>query len=159
MPQIHPLIVHFPIALIITAFVFTVIGLVYRRGLFKEVIFWNLVFGILASGVAIYTGLQEEKNLISSDEHVAEIMEAHKRNAYIICSFLLGLTVWMGMRKKEMKLLEYMAWASFLMIGSVGIGYQGYSGTQMAFREEKGIKIHHQVKKLPAKVNPEEDIF
>jgi len=90
---------------------------------------------------------------------MAEIMEAHKRNAYIICTFLLGLTVWMGVRKKEMRLLEYLAWAAFLMIGSVGIGFQGYSGTQMVFREEKGIRSHHQMERLPAKISPEEDIF
>jgi uncharacterized membrane protein len=127
--QVHPLIVHFPIALIISAFMFTLIGLFYRRGLFKEVVFWNLIFGLLASGIAIYTGLREEKILISNDVNITEIMEAHKRNAYIICSFLLGLTIWMGVRRKEMRLLEYMAWTAFLMIGSAGIGYQGYSGT------------------------------
>jgi uncharacterized membrane protein len=158
MSQVHPLIVHFPIALIISAFMFTLIGLFYRRGLFKEVVFWNLVFGLLASALAIYTGLQEEKNLANPDGQMAEIMEAHKRNAYIICSFLLGLAVWMGMRKKDMKLLEYIAWAAFFMIGSVGIGYQGYSGTQMVHREGKGIRSDHH-EKLPAKLSPEEDIF
>src|SRR4051812_8035504 len=122
MSQVHPLIVHFPIALIITAFVFTFIGLFYRRGLFKEVVFWNLVIGLMATGFAIYTGLMEEKNIANPDQHLKEIMEAHKRNAYIICAFLLGLTVWMGMRKKEMRLMEYMAWTAFLMIGSVSIG-------------------------------------
>jgi uncharacterized membrane protein len=158
MSQAHPLIVHFPIALIISAFLFTVIGLFYRRGLFKEVVFWNLVFGLLTSGLAIYTGLQEEKNLSITDHHVNEIMEAHKRNAYIICTFLFGLAVWMGMRKKDMRLLEYIAWTAFFMIGSAGIGYQGYSGTQMVFREEKGIRSHHQ-ERLPAKLNSDEDIF
>jgi uncharacterized membrane protein len=157
--QVHPLIVHFPIALIISAFMFTLIGLFYRRGLFKEVVFWNLIFGLLASGIAIYTGLREEKILISNDVNITEIMEAHKRNAYIICSFLLGLTIWMGVRRKEMRLLEYMAWTAFLMIGSAGIGYQGYSGTEMVFKEGTGIRSHHQVKKNSVKINPEEDIF
>jgi uncharacterized membrane protein len=159
MTNVHPLIVHFPIALIISAFIFTFIGLFYRRGLFKEVVFWNLIFGLLASAAAIYTGLMEEKLLINSDQHIAEIMEAHKRNAYIICTFLLGLTIWMGVRKKEMRLLEYMAWTAFLMIGSVSIGYQGYSGTQMVFREGTGIKTHEKMEKLPAKMKPAEDIF
>jgi uncharacterized membrane protein len=113
----------------------------------------------LASAAAIYTGLIEEKLMINPDQELAEIMEAHKRNAYIICTFLLGLTVWMGIRKKEMKLLEYMAWTAFLMIGSVSIGYQGYSGTQMVFKEGTGINTNHQIKKLPANVKPEEDIF
>jgi uncharacterized membrane protein len=159
MSQVHPFIVHFPIALIISAFIFTFIGLFYRRGLFKEVVFWNLIFGLMASAAAIYTGLVDEKNLVNPDQHVTEIMEAHKRNAYIICTFLLGLTVWMGFRKKEMRMLEYMAWTAFLMIGSVSIGYQGYSGTQMVFREGTGIKTHHQIEKIPAKLSPEEDIF
>jgi uncharacterized membrane protein len=140
MSQVHPLIVHFPIALIISAFIFT------------------LIFGLLTSALAIYTGLQEEKNMANSDGQVAEILEAHKRNAYIICSFLLGLAVWMGLRKKDMRLLEYIAWTAFFMIGSVGIGYQGYSGTQMVFREGKGVRSDHR-EKLPAKLSPEEDIF
>lgn len=157
MSEVHTLIVHFPIALIISAFIFTVIGLFYRRGLFKELVFWNLVFGLLAASVAVYTGLQQEKDLINSDGQIPEILEAHKRNAYIICFFLLGLTIWMGVRKKEMRFLEYIAWTSFFMIGSVGIGYQSYSGTEMVFSEGKG--THRQIEKVPVRINPEEDIF
>jgi uncharacterized membrane protein len=160
MSQSHQFIVHFPIALIISAFLFTLIGLFFRRGLFKELIFWNLVFGLLASGLAIYTGLQEETGLLSTSKQANEAMEVHKRSAYIICGFIFALTVWMGMRKREMRLLEYMAWSAFLMIGSVGIALQGYSGTQMGLGEEKETRYNlQQIDKLPAKVRPEEDIF
>lgn len=126
----HEAIIHFPIALFITAFAFALIGLFYRRGLFKELVFWNLIFGIVATFAAIYTGLIEQDQI--SDRRLDEALELHKRNAYICTVLILGLTSWLGFRKREMKGLEYIAWIAFFFIGSSSIVYQGYMGHEMS---------------------------
>jgi uncharacterized membrane protein len=156
MLKYHALIVHFPIALIISAFMFAIIGLLYRRKFFKDLIFWNLIFGLIASAFAIYTGLIDEKQLVVSNE-IKEVLNAHKRNAYYMCSFLLGLTIWLGIRKTNMRFLEYSCWSAFLLIGAVSIGYQGYSGSTLVFKEGVGVKTEPKPKKELPEVEAEEE--
>jgi uncharacterized membrane protein len=155
MLKYHALIVHFPIALIISAFVFAIVGLIYRRRFVKDAIFWNLILGLIACGFAIYTGLMDEKNIVAS-EPIQEVMNAHKRNGYYMCAFLLGLTIWLGWRKKDMRFLEYVCWSAFLLIGAVSIGYQGYSGSTLVFKEGVGVKTE-QKPKISPEVEAEEE--
>jgi uncharacterized membrane protein len=156
MLKYHALIVHFPIALIMSAFMFAVIGLLYRRKFFKDVIFWNLILGLISSGFAIYTGLMDEKQLVVSHE-IQEVLNTHKRNAYYMVAFLLGLTIWLGMRKTDMRFLEYSCWSAFLLIGSVSIGFQGYSGSTLVFKEGVGVKTVQKVKEVAPDVEAEEE--
>ena len=59
MDTIHPIVVHFVIAMGLITFVFDLIGVVTRRpGLF-EVSFWNLLFATAAIFVAIMFGQVE----------------------------------------------------------------------------------------------------
>jgi uncharacterized membrane protein len=148
MLKYHALIVHFPIALIISAFVFAIIGLLYRRKFFKDLIFLNLIFGLFASVFAIYTGLMDEKQLVVSHE-IQEVLNTHKRNAYYMCTFLLALTIWLGVRKANMRFLEYSCWSAFLLIGAVSIGYQGYSGSTLVFKDGVGVKESPKPKESP----------
>lgn len=129
----HEAIVHFPIALFITAFVFGLIGIFYKRELFKEIIFWNTIIGLLACSAAIYTGILDQEQI--SDQHLQETLEMHKRNAYFCGIMLAGLTVWMGWRKKLMDRLEYIAWMSIFFVATTSIGYQGYIGHDMTFKQ------------------------
>jgi uncharacterized membrane protein len=156
MIQYHALIVHFPIALIISAFMFAIIGLVHRRKFFKDVIFWNLILGLFATVLAIYTGLADEKKLIVTHE-IQEVLNTHKRNAYYMGTFLLGLTIWLGLRKKNMHMLEYASWTAFLLIGAVSIGYQGYSGSNLVFKDGLGVKEKPRVKEANPDIEAEEE--
>lgn len=140
----HPIVVHFPIALFTSAALLGIVGLFYRRGLFKEVLFWNLLIGFLATILSIYTGLQEE-GLSMSNFRVVDLMTVHKRNAYIIAGFFFLLFAWMGLRKKEMKSFEYCVWCLLLLIGGMTVGYQTYNGTQLVYSHGTGIKPYEEI--------------
>ncbi|MBX9852040.1 MAG: DUF2231 domain-containing protein [Cytophagaceae bacterium] len=148
MIKYHEAIVHFPIALLLTALIFCLIGTFYKRGLFKEIIFWNLVLGVLATGGAIYTGFQEQEQI--KDLQLREILDIHRRNAYILGIIFLCLLIWMGWRKKGMRNLEYFAWVSFYIIGSFAIGYQGYMGHEMSAKMDE-YEIREASKPVPQK--------
>ncbi len=126
----HEAIVHFPIALFLSAFLFALIGIFYKRGLFKELVFWNLLLGILATMAAIYSGFIEGEQI--HDRHLDETLELHRRNAYIVCALIFCLTFWLGFRKKSMQGLEYIAWIALFFIASASVTYQGFKGHEMS---------------------------
>lgn len=149
----HEAIVHFPIALFIAAFMLGIVGVFYRRDLFKEIIFWNIIIGIVASAAAIYTGLEEQEKI--SDQHLQEVLDMHKRNAYFSGILLVVLTAWMGIRKKTMERLEYVAWMSLFFVASTAVGYQGYMGHEMTAKQtEKTIEVKISAAKLRQEPKP-----
>lgn len=136
----HEAIVHFPIALIISTFIFGVIGLLYKRDLFKEIIFWNLIVGVITSAIALYTGFKEQEGI--TDFRTKEILEMHVRNAYFILLILVSLVIWLAFRKKTMGVLEYAAWISLYFVGCASVAYQGFIGHEMSMkRTEQRIEI------------------
>jgi len=145
----HEAIVHFPIALIITTFIFGIIGLVYKRELFKEIIFWNILVSLLTCIGALYTGFGEQDEV--TDFRLREILELHQRNAYFMLIGITGLTAWMAFRRKIMDRMEYSAWMSLFFIISASVAYQGFIGHQMSRKQtEQIIQMHVSKPKVPS---------
>lgn len=139
MTNFHAIIAHFPVALFISSAIMGLLGIFFRRGLFKEIIFWNSFIGVLGASIAIYTGLTEE-SLALHTHRMDELLHNHKRNGYILTGFFLVLCLWMGLRKKDMKSFEYAIWLVFLLIGGISTTYQAYNGEKMVFQEGAGTK-------------------
>jgi len=55
--EIHPLVIHFPIALFSVGFLCDVMGFVFQKKSLENAGWWNLVFGVFTSVCAIITGL------------------------------------------------------------------------------------------------------
>jgi uncharacterized membrane protein len=135
----HDLIVHFPIVLLTTSFIFGVMGIFYKRGLFKEIVFYNLLFGMITLAGAIYSGIEEES--LIEDPLLIEKAELHKRNAWIMSLFFFLLFTWMGWRKRKMKSQEYLAWLAVFFIASASVIYQGNLGYEMREMKMRSKKI------------------
>ena len=56
MESAHPLVVHFPIALLLTAVLLDLAALVLRRPGLHRIALWNLSLGALGAGIAVLTG-------------------------------------------------------------------------------------------------------
>ncbi len=88
MESLHPLIVHFPIALLLTAVFIDLSALVFKRPGWHRVGLWNLTLGTCAAGVAVLTGLQAEDVAKHSFE-VWQVLALHKRLG--LSTLILGL--------------------------------------------------------------------
>jgi len=139
MEHVHPFVVHFPLALLITASFMGLVGIFYRRGLFKEIVLWQCVVSLFFLFLAIISGYSEEERIIGSLP-VDELMTVHKKNSYIITILFLLLTSWLVLRKRVMKTVEYASWVVFLTIGGVSVIYQGVVGSKLVYREGVGVK-------------------
>ena len=78
MESLHPLIVHFPIALLLTATALELASLACRRPGWHRIALWNLALGTLGAAAAVASGLYAERVARHSFE-IWEVMERHER--------------------------------------------------------------------------------
>jgi uncharacterized membrane protein len=137
--ELHPAIVHFPIALLTVAAFFAVISLVSKKELFKALAFWNLLLGVIGAITAVLTGLMEERTLVHNVA-IHKILEKHEMNGILILVLSFTLLTWYLVRKNKFRKNEYILWVLFLVISAAMTFYQGYLGGKMVFGEGAGVK-------------------
>lgn len=93
MDTIHPIVVHFVIAMALIAFVFDLIGVVGRRPAFFEVAFWNLLVATVAIFVAIIFG-QVEAGLANPYGASRDILNLHTAIGWSLAGILSVLSGW-----------------------------------------------------------------
>jgi uncharacterized membrane protein len=93
MDTIHPIVVHFVIAMGLIAFVFDLIGVLARRPSLFEVSFWNLLVATVAIFVAIIFG-QVEAGLASPYGASRDILNLHTAIGWSLAGVLSVLSGW-----------------------------------------------------------------
>ncbi|MFN4315323.1 MAG: DUF2231 domain-containing protein [Chitinophagaceae bacterium] len=143
MIELHPAIVHFPIALIAIAALFAVLSLFFKKEFFKVAAFWNLLLGVAFAIAAVLTGFIEEQTLVHNDE-IHQTLVKHKFTGFGILIFSFILLTWGWVRKNRFRKGEYAAWAFLLVLGTAAVFYQGYLGGKMVFEQGAGVKPMEQ---------------
>ncbi len=124
MESLHPLVVHFPIALLLSALLLDGLALALKRPHLHRVALWNLALGTLGAGAAVLTGLQAEDVGKHSFE-IWQVMQLHKRLG--ITTLILGIMVtswrlWkrdrLSRRARTLTLAAMLAMASTLGVGA-----------------------------------------
>ena len=93
MDTIHPIVVHFVIAMAVIAVLFDLIGRLARRPALYEVGFWNLLVATAAIFVAIIFG-QVEAGLAEPYGASREILNLHSTIGWSLAGVLAVLTGW-----------------------------------------------------------------
>lgn len=137
--NLHPAIVHFPIALLVVAALLAIISLVNKKGSWKEWMFKNLLVGLVFVPLAIITGIVEEQSL-QHNEAIHSVLTIHKYNGFVILFVYSILTIWFWTRKNSIQSKEYTAWVLCLLLATGLLSYQGYLGGKMVFDLGAGVK-------------------
>ena len=112
---IHPIVVHFVIAMALITVVFDLIGVLTRRRNLFEVSFWNLLVATVAIFVAIIFG-QIEAGLATPYGASRDILNYHSTLGWSLAAILSLLTGWRYVaRQKDPTVLP----RGFLIIDSV----------------------------------------
>ena len=90
---IHPIVVHFVIAMALITVVFDLIGVLTRKKNLFEVSFWNLIVATVAIFVAIIFG-QVEAGLANPYEASRDILNYHSTIGWSLAGVLALLTGW-----------------------------------------------------------------
>jgi uncharacterized membrane protein len=130
----HPMVVHFPIALILTGFLADVVYLVWRKHEFlTKAAFWLMVLGTLGATAAVITGTFFTSH--PTEGEIASVFESHETGAWttlIIMWVASALRVYLVAAKKEQPAF---GWAVFVLYlaGVAAVSYTGFLGGSMVF--------------------------
>lgn len=93
MANIHPMIVHFPIALLIAFFIVDLFGTLFRKDNWRGVASGFLYLGTVGAGAAVAAGLSAEST-VDHGENVHLILEQHEFIGISILCLSTLLSVW-----------------------------------------------------------------
>jgi len=113
--NVHPLIVHFPIAFLPAFFLLELAGVTLRKESLRQTASWMLYFGAAGALGAVAAGLLAE-DTVPHGEAVHEIMEWHGRLGIIVAVLSLTLAAW---RFASKALFSPMAQALHLYLSAI----------------------------------------
>jgi len=140
----HPLSVHFPIALLLVAFLFKLIALGSSKEVWKQGGTILLVLGTLGIWIAIYTGNLAD-GIISRRICDPTVLKDHQNMAYVTAwlfsaSLVLDLLKFTKIKiiTNKLKLLSFFCILT-LAIGSGYLMYVGHLGAKLVYQQGAGV--------------------
>ncbi len=131
--HLHPMLVHFPIALTTLGFVAEVASLYFKKELcLPKVGFYLLIVGTLASIVAVFSGLVFTNEMSGAAD---EIRDLHQVFAWLTVSFLLAtslLRIYLLRNKTENANLKWIAFAMY-GIATICVSITGFFGGTLVY--------------------------
>ena len=142
MESIHPILVHFPLALLMASFLVEGLALILRRPALHVVSLWNLGLGVLGAVGAVLSGRQAMAMAKHSME-IYEVMAIHERVGYLVLLGGVLILAWrLFLRDSGGRLAQ---WAAWLLLGLLcaGMAYGAHLGGRMVYEFGVGGSYGH----------------
>ncbi len=121
--NIHPLVVHFPIAFLVGAALFYFLSWLFRNQTFATTAFLLLILGTLAAGAAVGTGLYAEEGVMVSRSVREHLLEPHETIMLVTLGLSIGLSVWALIARPFPKKGKWIFLLLFLvLLGIIAVG-------------------------------------
>src|SRR4030042_6639602 len=114
--NIHPLVVHFPIAFLVGAALFYFLSWIFRNQTFAATAFLLLILGTLAAGAAVGTGLYGEEGVMVSRSVREHLLEVHEELMLVTLGLSIVLTAWAVIARPFPKKTRYLFLFSVLVL-------------------------------------------
>lgn len=141
---LHPMLVHFPIALLVTSVLFDAAGTLIEREALREGGLWLLVLGLVGGVAAAVAGdLAEEA---AEKAGVAEtLIETHELLAFITLGLFGGLLLYRLVLRNQ---FTRRALAVYFLGAAIGLGTlaaTGHLGGDLVYEHGAGVNAAHGV--------------
>jgi len=137
--HLHPILIHFPIALITIGVLFELIGRLRAHETWRTVGKWNLYAGTIALGLAVASGLLAA-SIVSHSEEAHEIMERHEQVGITLLILFSGLGAWRLLAERGGGAFGRSGiFLALLIAGNLLLGYGAYLGGRLVY--EHGLAV------------------
>jgi uncharacterized membrane protein len=139
MQNLHPMVVHFPIALLNGFLLMEVLGFIFRKEELRTAARWMLYLGTLGAMATVAFGLRAESTL-PHNEAIHEILLRHKSFGITVLVLSIVLSVWRILRERRFKTTERVAHmiVAAVMLAVMTIGAD--MGGLMVYKHGAGVK-------------------
>lgn len=140
--HLHPMIVHFPIALLIVGFLSDLIGILTKREFFTQAGFYLLILGAAGVIAAFISGDQAGSG-ISEEGVLKQALETHEGAASLtiwIVSIAAVFRLALVLLKKFKGVLKMLSLALFLF-AVLSIGRTGFYGGELVYKHAAGVQL------------------
>ncbi len=141
--HIHPMIVHFPIALLIFGFIADLISIIFKKDFFGKAGLYLLIFGTLGVIAAFLSGNIAGDGLTEAGP-LKNAIESHQ-NAALISLWIMAITTFLRiifiMIKKYDGVFKWIVLILFFS-GVLSIARTGYFGGELVFKHAAGVQFN-----------------
>lgn len=132
MESFHPLIVHFPIALLMASLLIEALALIFWKEVWHVASLWTLLLGWAGAVAAVLSGRQAMAVAKHSME-IHEIMERHEKAGYVV--LVLATLLVIGRLLKRDRLSSRQRWAAWIVLAlaCAGMAYGATLGGEMVY--------------------------
>lgn len=141
-PHIHAMVIHFPIALLLTGFLSELIAIFSKKQFFKNASSYFLLLGAIGASVAYISGSYAGDGM--TDGMLQEPLELHEEAATItlwlaIITALVRVAIYYFNDQKKV----WLQWISFILYVSIvfSVARTGYLGGELVFKHGAGIEL------------------
>lgn len=144
--NLHPVVVHFPMAFFILFFVLEFSGVIFKKEFLSKTSDYVLALAVIFSVIAVLTGNQsyeEIKKFIEADKEIKNAVDLHEQFATISVLYfalLFFLRIYLKNKKKFTLQLRYL-FIFLAAIGCVVVFYTGLYGGKLVFDFGVGTKL------------------
>ena len=129
---IHPIVVHFVIAMVLFAFVCDIIGYFTRNYRLYEVSWWNMFLATISIFIAIIFG-QFEAGLAQPYEAVQPILNLHTLIGWSLSGIIAALTAWRYVIRSNNTEKLPMPYLGLGLLLVAIVGFQVYLGDELVW--------------------------
>ena len=141
--HIHPIIVHFPIALLFVGFLSDVIGLFWKKDFFSNAGFYLLILGTLGV-IAAYISGEYAGDGVTEVGALGQALELHESAATLSLWLMVGtalIRIAAVVFKKYNGVIKALAFILFLA-GVASIARTGYYGGELVYKHAAGVELN-----------------
>lgn len=140
--HLHPIFVHFPVALLIAGLVFELAALITKNEFYKKAGLYLFIAGAVTLVAAYFTGDFASEKLGGDEGPFHQIIEVHENAAGWTLWLVIGATVlrFLAMKiKKQEKMLQY-AFLAIYLLAVASMVKTGYTGGQLVYKSAIGVQ-------------------
>jgi len=139
MPNLHPLIVHFPIALIFVILACDFIGFFMKRDFYLKIGSVITIFALVGGLAALLSGILAEETVEKSIGSAHDLLERHELMGYMYIGVLAAMAIFrFAIGKRLFGRLGLIALLLSLIASGI-VAYGGYLGGEMVYAHGVGV--------------------